>query len=178
MQHSMLVALTGTPGTGKTAICERLREEGYQVVNLNELAFEANTVVGVDPERDVDIVDVEALREKVSGLENDIIFLDGHFSHLMNVDLSIVLRCNPNELKKRLEAKNWDEKKVRENVEAEAVDAITIESVDSVKETYEVDTTERTVDQTVEAVLQIVQGQKEAYRIGQVDWSEVILDWY
>ncbi|UCD92879.1 MAG: adenylate kinase family protein [Methanobacteriota archaeon] len=174
----MLVAMTGTPGTGKTATCERLAEEGYQVVNLNELAFEANTVVGVDPERDVDIVDVDALCEKVSGLENDLIFLDGHFSHLMDVDISIVLRCNPNELKKRLEAKDWNERKVRENVEAEAVDAITIESLESVEETYEVDTTKRTIDQTVEAVLRIVQGQKEEYRIGQVDWSEVILDWY
>ncbi|MFQ5883845.1 MAG: adenylate kinase family protein [Thermoplasmata archaeon] len=174
----MLVVMTGTPGTGKTAVCERLREEGYQVVNLNELAAETNTVVGVDSERDVDIVDVDALREKVSGLENDVIFLDGHFSHLMDVDLSIVLRCNPNELKKRLEAKNWNEKKVKENVEAEAVDAITIESVESVKETYEVDTTRRTVDQTVETVLRIVEGQRDDHRVGQVDWSEVILDWY
>jgi adenylate kinase len=174
----MLVAISGTPGTGKTSVCEKLREDGYEVVDLNKLAFETNSVVGTDTERDVDIVDTDALKEKVMELKNDLVFLDGHFSHLMGVDLSIVLRCNPDELKKRLEAKNWNEKKVRENVEAEAVDAITVESVESDGNTLEIDTTGRTSAQTVEAVLKIVNGESEEFRVGQIDWSEVIMDWY
>jgi adenylate kinase len=178
MQSSMLVAISGTPGSGKTSVCEKLREDGYEVVDLNKLAFETESVVGVDPERDVDIVDTDALREKVKELKNDLVFLDGHFSHLMGVDLSIVLRCNPDELKKRLEAKNWNKEKVRENVEAEAVDAITVESVESDVDTLEVDTTQRSADQTEKAILKIVNGDSEEFRVGQIDWSEVILDWY
>jgi adenylate kinase len=174
----MLVAISGTPGTGKSAVCERLSNDGYKVVDLNKLAYETNSVVGVDPERDVDIVDMDALREKVRGLKDDLTFLDGHFSHLAGVDVSIVLRCNPDELKNRLGAKNWGEKKIRENVEAEAVDAITVESTESVPETYEIDTTDRGVDQTVEAVLKILNGETEDFRPGQVDWSGVILSWY
>jgi adenylate kinase len=174
----MLVAISGTPGTGKTSVCEKLREDGYGVVDLNKLAFETESVVGVDPERDVDIVDTDALREKVMELKNDLVFLDGHFSHLMGVDLSIVLRCNPDELKKRLEAKKWNDRKVRENVEAEAVDAITVESTESDVDTLEVDTTGRTAEQTAESVLRIVNGDSEEFRVGQIDWSEVILDWY
>jgi adenylate kinase len=174
----MLVAISGTPGTGKTAVCERLRENGYQVVDLNKLAFETKSVVGVDPERDVDIVDTDSLREKVRELRNELVFLDGHFSHLMDVDISIVLRCNPDELKGRLEAKDWNEEKVRENVEAEAVDAITVESTEFGANTLEVDTTGRSAEQTEKAVLKIVNGESEEFRVGQIDWSEVILDWY
>lgn len=178
MQSSMLVAISGTPGTGKTAVCERLRTDGYQVMDLNKLAFETESIIGVDPERDVDIVDTDALRKKVMELKNDLVFLDGHFSHLMGVDISIVLRCNPDELKKRLEAKKWNEKKIRENVEAEAVDAITVESTESGVDTLEVDTTNRSAEQTEEAILKIVNGESEEFRLGQIDWSEVILNWY
>ena len=174
----MFVAISGTPGTGKTAVCERLRDDGYQVVDLNKLASETDSVVGVDPERNVDIVDADLLRVKVRELGNDLVFLDGHFSHLMDVDVSIVLRCNPDELKRRLEAKEWDEKKIRENVEAEAVDAITVESTESGVDTLEVDTTNRSAEQTEEAVLKIVSGESEEFKVGQIDWSEVILDWY
>lgn len=178
MQHSMLVAISGTPGTGKTSVCEKLREDGYEVVDLNKLAFETNSVVGTDAARDVDIVDTDALKKKVKELKNDLVFLDGHFSHLMDVDISIVLRCNPDELKRRLETKDWSEEKVRENVEAEAVDAITVESVESDVDTLEVDTTQRSAEQTEEAVLKIVNGESDEFKVGQIDWSEVIMDWY
>lgn len=178
MQHSMLVAISGTPGTGKTAVCEKLRKDGYSVVDLNKLAYDSNSVLGVDPERDVDIVDTDALKQKVREFENDLVFLDGHFSHLMDVDVAIVLRCNPDELQRRLEAKDWKENKIRENVEAEAVDAITVESTESSAETLEIDTTSRNADQTAEAVIRIVNGNREEFRLGQIDWSEVILDWY
>jgi adenylate kinase len=178
MQHPMLVAISGTPGTGKTAVCEKLRKDGFSVVDLNELAYDSNSVIGVDPERDVDIVDTDALKEKVREFKNDLVFLDGHFSHLMDVDVAIILRCNPDELKRRLEKKQWKENKIRENVEAEAVDAITVESTESSAETLEIDTTNRNADRTAEAVIRIVNGDKEEFRLGQIDWSEVILDWY
>ncbi len=178
MQHSMLVAISGTPGTGKTAVCEKLRKDGHKVVDLNELAYDSNSVIGVDPERDVDIVDTDALRLKVREFENELVFLDGHFSHLMDVDVAIILRCNPDELKRRLEKKQWKESKIRENVEAEAVDAITVESTDSNAETLEIDTTNKDADQTAEDVIRIVKGDREEFRLGQIDWSEVILDWY
>ncbi len=178
MQCLMLVAISGTPGTGKTAVCEKLRGDGYSVVDLNELAYDTNSVLGVDPERDVDIVDIDALRKKVEEFRNELVFLDGHFSHLMSVDVAIVLRCNPDELKRRLEAKNWKENKIRENVEAEAVDAITVESLESDAETLEIDTTNRTADQTTKDVLRIIGGETEEFRVGQIDWSGVIMDWY
>lgn len=178
MQSTMLVAISGTPGTGKTAVCERLREDGYQVVDLNKLAFETDSVVGVDTERGVDIVDTDSLKEKVRELRNDVVFLDGHFSHLMDVDVSIVLRCNPDELQKRLAAKKWSEAKIRENVEAEAVDTITVESTETGVDTLEVDTTNRSAEQTKEAVLKILNGETEEFKVGQIDWSGVILDWY
>lgn len=174
----MLVAISGTPGTGKTSVCGKLRDDGYSVADLNKLAAETDSIQGVDAERDVDIVDTDALRESIRELDNELVFLDGHFSHLMDVDITIVLRCHPEELKRRLEQKNWKKEKIMENVEAEAIDAITIEAIELNDRTFEIDTTERSIDETAETVLKIVKGETEEYTVGQIDWSGVILDWY
>ena len=37
---SEVVAITGTPGTGKTTVAEILRKRGYRVFSVNELAEE------------------------------------------------------------------------------------------------------------------------------------------
>ncbi len=103
--------------------------------------------------------------------------LVGHFSHLLPVDLSIVLRCHPDILEKRLEAKGWRSAKVRENVEAEALGVITQEASER-GSAFEVDTTSRSPQDTARIVLEVLEGGGQQYRAGSVDWSEVILSWY
>src|SRR5207249_102365 len=45
----MLVAVTGTPGTGKTSACEVLSARGYVVVDLDEIARGAGMAGGEGP---------------------------------------------------------------------------------------------------------------------------------
>lgn len=173
----MLVAVTGTPGTGKTSACDVLARRGYAVVDLDDLARRSGYVVGRDEARGSDEVDVEALRAGLR-VPAKIAFLRSHYSHLMDVNLAVVLRCRPSVLRQRLEDRGWAPAKVRENVEAEAIDVITQEAVERLPLVYEVDTTTWSPEQTAEAILGILQGRTRGHEPGSVDWSEEVLSWY
>lgn len=174
----MLVAITGTPGVGKSSACRTLAERGHRVLALNREAEERGLVLGRDDTREAAIIDTDRLNEFVKSLQDDLVFLDGHLSHLLDVDISIVLRCNPNVLRQRLASLGWNERKIAENVEAEAIDVILVESLESHPETFEVDTTEKEPKRVTEDILSVVDGKASDLRAGSVDWSEVILSWY
>lgn len=174
----MIVAITGTPGVGKTSACGILKRKGYKVLNLNEIAFEQGLVLGRDDARDTAIIDTQGLNAFVRKLQNDLVFLDGHLSHHLDVDISVVLRCNPNKLRERLASLGWNERKIMENVEAEAIDTILVESLDMGLRTHEIDATEKGPEDVACDVLNIVNGDPSEFHAGNVDWSEVILEWY
>jgi adenylate kinase len=173
----MLVAVTGTPGAGKSSVCDVLTKRGYVVVDLDEVARRNGFVIGRDEARGADEVDVEALRESLR-VPAKVAFLKSHYSHRMDVNLAVVLRCKPSVLRKRLEDRDWSEAKIRENVEAEAIDVITQEAVDRLPLVYEVDTTDLAPFETADAVLEILQGKVEGRGPGSVDWSHEVLSWY
>ncbi len=173
----MLIAVTGTPGTGKTSACAVLAKRGYVVVNLDELARREGLIVGRDAARGSDEVDVDALRDGLH-VPAKVAFLKSHYSHRMDVDLAIVLRCRPSVLRARLEARGWSPGKVRENVEAEAIDVILQEAVGRLPFVFEVDTTSATPAEAAEAILAILQGKTKGYEPGSVDWTSEVLSWY
>lgn len=173
----MLVAVTGTPGTGKTTTCDVLARRGYVILDLDEVAREGGFVVGRDEARGSDEVDVDKLREALR-VPAKIAFLRSHYAHEMAVDLAVVLRCSPAVLRERLEARGWPPAKVRENMEAEAIDVVTQEAVERLSLVYEVDTTRRTAEETADAILGILRGKTEGHEPGSVDWSDEVLSWY
>lgn len=173
----MLVALTGTPGTGKSSVGRILEARGYAVVDLDELARGEGLITGRDPVRGAEEVDVEGLRQRIR-VPAKLAFLKSHYSHLLDVDFTIVLRCRPSVLRERLRARSWTEAKVRENVEAEAIDAILQEAVARSPSVYEVDTTERRPAETADAILGILRGMTEGHAPGSVDWSDEVLSWF
>ncbi|MCK5636466.1 MAG: dephospho-CoA kinase, partial [Thermoplasmatales archaeon] len=48
----MIIAITGTPGTGKTSISEVLQKNKFEVVDLNKVACEKDFLIGKDEKRD------------------------------------------------------------------------------------------------------------------------------
>jgi len=173
----MLVAVTGTPGTGKSSACDVLARRGYLVVDLDDLARKEGLVTGRDEIRETDEIDVDALREGLH-VPAKVAFVKSHYSHRMDADVAIVLRCRPSVLRARLEARGWSAAKIRENVEAEAIDAILQEAVEHLKSVYEVDTTEATPQETAQAILGILQGKTTGHEPGTVDWTSEVLSWY
>jgi len=171
----MKVAVTGTPGVGKTSSSELVRS--IKVVHVNDIVDEVGAVVGFDERRKTKEVDVAKLGDAVSKMDGDIL-LEGHFSHLLGVDVAIVLRCSPKVLAQRLSSKGWSEPKVRENVEAEAVDVVLVEAVESVPQVCEIDTTDKSPAEIAASIEEIVAGEMKKYPVGNVDWSREVLDWF
>lgn len=107
-----------------------------------------------------------------------IIIVEGHLAHLLSVDTVIVLRCSPKILGKRLKKKKYNKKKIMENIEAEAVDVITVESLERYKKVYEINTTNINQEKVAEDVESILGGKFKNYKVGNIDWSGEILEWY
>ena len=77
---------------------------------------------------------LEKLNNLVQDKLVDNMIVEGHFAHLMdNMDHIIVLRCDPRELRKRMEKRNYSEIKIKENLEAEALGLIYSEACANIK---------------------------------------------
>ncbi|NYT11687.1 MAG: AAA family ATPase [Methanomassiliicoccales archaeon] len=175
----MLIALSGTPGVGKSTVATTLSEKGLVVVELSRVIKEKNLMGAFDEARGTYEVDVDRLDIEISEFHSgDPLILVGHLSHLLSVELIIILRCSPSLLKERLSGRGWGESKVHENMEAEACDVILIEALDSGVEVCEIDTTDLSPLAVVDAVEEILQGEREKYAPGNIDWSEEVLGWF
>jgi len=161
----MRIALTGTPGTGKTTVAALLP---YRVIDINALVKEGLNF-GPDPLHGCLEADMDALARRLEELEGDeICILEGHFSHHF-ADWSIVLRLEPHLLRKRLEARRYSQEKIRENLEAEALDVILVEAVEMCSRVDEIDTSEKTAEEVAMLVTRIIRGDLKSPP-GQVDW--------
>jgi adenylate kinase len=163
----MLVALTGTPGTGKTTIAALLP---YRVIDLNSLVKEGLNL-GTDTKRMCLEADMEGLKLKLAEMDTDeLTILEGHFSHYF-ADEAIVLRLAPSELKKRLEARGYSAAKIHENLESEAVDVILIEAFEFCSRVSEIDTTNKSPQEVADLVLKAIRKEIDL-EPGQIDWLE------
>jgi len=174
-----MISITGTPGTGKTAIASCLRDSGEHVIDLNRYAEENGLKGRFDSERDTYSVDTEKLNRSLSTYANidGKVFAEGHLSHFLDCDVVIVIRCNPSVLYERLKKRDYATEKITENVQAEALDVILCESVGNNAHVFEIDNTSCTVEQAASMVMDIVSGRTAGYGPGSVDWSSEMVKW-
>ena len=167
----MQIALTGTPGTGKTTIAALLP---YRVIDINALV-KSGMNFGKDPDRGCLEADMDALADYLAKHDCDeILILEGHFSHHF-ANWAIVLRLAPSALKSRLEARGYSTSKIQENLEAEALDVILVEAAERCDRVDEIDTTGKNTTEIAELVTEIIQGRLQL-PAGQVDWLKDFFD--
>lgn len=175
----MIIAISGTPGVGKSSVANELENSGYKVIRLDDLAGEKGFFEG--EEDGSKLVNVDKLNKHVKTLKaKNNLFLVSHYSHQIDHDAAVVLRCHPEELKKRLKKRSWTDAKIRENLEAEAIDVITIEALENSNSVYEIDATELNPTLAVKKILQILKDKDyaEKFKPGKINWSEVVMKWY
>ncbi len=147
----MIVAITGTPGTGKTSVSEELSKlTGWKAVSLNSVAEDKGLYAGHDRKRKCKIVDMDAIEREMDGIDasGGAFIIESHYSHDIPSDVTIILRTNPGELRKRGEEKGWNKSKAEENIEAEIMEVCASEAKESANSVIESDTTGRTPAQS------------------------------
>ncbi|WP_435552647.1 adenylate kinase family protein [Natrinema sp. CGMCC1.2065] len=185
----MRVAVTGTPGTGKTTATEllasRLADEeaapnaatdadgesapDLEVIHLNRVLEEEGLYTEVDADRESKVADIEALSEWLAGRDDAVV--ESHLAHHFDADRVVVLRCHPETLEKRLLERGETAAKAEENAESEALDVILSEAVEEhgLESVYEVDTTDRDPEAVAAALEAVVAGEREP-SAGEVDF--------
>lgn len=174
----MIIAISGTPGTGKSKIAKILAKK----LNANLLSI-SKLIEKIphkyDRKRRTKIIDTKDLQKAVNrNIINGINIIEGHLSHLLKSDVLFILRCNPMKLSKILKARKWPKKKIEENIEAEILGSITIEALENtkLKAIFELDATKG--ENVAELMLKILKyfnqrkyKQLEKYK-PRIDWLE------
>ena len=164
------VAVTGTPGTGKTTATEQLTNDtDAEIIHLNDAIREFDLYSERDAERDSLVTDLDAVRAHLGEWSG---ILESHLAHHVEADRVVVLRCEPSELETRLRDRGDTDAKARENAESEALDVVLSEAVENHGEgaVYEIDTTDREPSEVASEIAAVRNGDREP-GAGEVDFT-------
>jgi len=168
------IALTGTPGTGKSTVARLLSASGYSIISVEELAAAAGALDEIDKTDNARPVDIELLLSYLNkswkSLPQEPVIIDGHLSHHLPTDAVVVLRCEPEILRSRLEQRDYSEKKIIGNVEWEILGGAWNEKENN-SPWMEFNTTKNSVEEVVDDIIKwISDGFKPMSPEGVIDW--------
>ena len=120
------IIITGSVGSGKTTLSKKLSKYlDFDYFDVNKIIKKEGLSEGYDKKNMCEIVDFKKLNRiliKIIKESKNGIVIDSHLSHYLQkryVDLCIVTKCNLNILKNRLKKRKYNEKKIKDNLEAE-----------------------------------------------------------
>ena len=111
VEDTYRLALSGTPGTGKSTIAGLLSSHGMSVSKIEELAQQAGALEEVDATDGAHPVDMDILLQSID--ENwqkkpsEVEIIDGHLSHNLPVNAVVILRCDPEIIQQRLNERGY-----------------------------------------------------------------------
>ena len=144
-----VLALTGTPGTGKTTLAKALAKSGWSVLHLNNLLPKTEKAQVDEQTVEVEPAQLARLAEAALAEQRDRTtrqpegetghgaaptVIEGHLAHELGLaEHILVLRCHPQTLAERLVARGYNQAKVAANCEAEDLDLILVEALEAAK---------------------------------------------
>ncbi len=173
MRGNRRVALTGTPGTGKSSLAKMIKENGMIVESLEDIAIRLSCIDDIE-EDGARPIDIKKLRSQleVEWLERPQLntIIDGHLSHHFQVDCIVILRCHPKILENRYRKRGYTSEKISENIEWEILggpwNEISLE-----KACIEFDSSELTTKQIFDGFMSwITDGFKPMDTSKVIDW--------
>tara|TARA_B100000073_G_C23736349_1_gene572300 strand:+ start:2498 stop:3037 length:540 start_codon:yes stop_codon:yes gene_type:complete len=173
MGGNLRIALTGTPGTGKSSLARIISENGIIVESLEEIAVRLSCIG--DPEEDgARPIDIDKLRgtleEEWSERPQCNTIIEGHLSHHFQVDCIVILRCHPLILENRYRKRGYTLKKITENTEWEILGGPWNE-INLEKSCIEFDSSKLTTQQIFEGFMSwIADGFKPMDASKVIDW--------
>jgi len=181
------IIISGTPGCGKTSVAKELSNLiSGRIISLNELAISEDFSFEYDEDRKTLIVDFKIFLpyvlkkiKKIKKINPSFLIIESHFSDIIPnklVDYVFILRCYPDELVNRLKEKNYNSKKITENIQAEILGNCVNYFIKkkTKKPLFEIDTTHLTIESVAKTIKRIITGKEnlQNYYIGKIDWLE------
>lgn len=169
------LAITGSPAVGKTSVSKMLRNIGWDVVSVSQLAEDFDCVGDYDEAMDSQEIDIHRLSEMFECESNKQVIIDGHLSHFLSVDGIVVLRCQPDILRQRLMMRDYSAAKINSNVEWEFVAGTWAEIVEFEidQPILELDSGQLTPEQIANAIIRWVrEGLPSTHSPASIDWLE------
>ncbi|KZX13843.1 adenylate kinase family protein [Methanobrevibacter curvatus] len=189
------VFISGTPGTGKTTLINKLKNSlsdyyNLDLLDINKIAIDNNFILEINEDKDYKVVDIDKLNLKILKIielkkqefnnstrdkTSRIILVDGHISHLCDgADLLIILRSNPKILNERLNLRGYSPSKIKDNLESESLAICSNEAYEKYKERVnEIDTSIISSDEMTKIAIEIIE-DKISCPVGKIDY----LDWF
>ena len=171
MSNTYSVAITGTPGVGKSTICDLFKQESQVILTVRELAQQHNCLGEFSEQYQSHDIDIHTLAE--SWQSDGAAIIDGHLSHFLDVDAIVMLRCEPTELGKRLAKRDYSESKIRQNMEWELISGTWAEltEFEITVPILEIDTTTKTQIEVFEIIKQWLESDLRINNENKrVDW--------
>ncbi|MFW9970096.1 MAG: adenylate kinase family protein [Candidatus Odinarchaeota archaeon] len=181
------IIISGTPGCGKTSVAKEITNFlQANIISLSELAISNEFRFNYDEKRKTYIVDFEIFLpyllkriDEINQTDLPYLIIESHFSDIIPeklIDYAFILRCDPDELYKRLEKRNYTLEKIIENVQAEILGNCVNYFLQ--KKTkfplFEINATDLSINSIAKIIVDIVLGAENGskYLIGNIDWLE------
>lgn len=179
MSRKMIVAVTGTPGTGKSFFARQLSRElrGFALIELNDIVNRYNAFTSRDKwgTKIVDMAKLDKALNNELGRHGNVILV-GHLVPELRVrpSIAVVTRLSLKKLAKRLEARHYSVEKIRDNLICEATDYCGDKMRKKCSRVYESED-ERTKQILVRQMLSLLHGAKHKVKGARIDkFNELI----
>ncbi|MCS6768622.1 MAG: AAA family ATPase [Candidatus Nitrosocaldus sp.] len=173
----MRLAITGTPGVGKHTVARIVADRlGMRLVDINEVAM-SSAIIAMD--ESTYIVDTDRLEDIFRGVEDNVLLV-GHLAPYVldgdKVDLAVVLRRSPYELREVYRQRGYGEDKAKDNLQSEILGIITHDAVKRFGDhkVVEVDCTGRSVGDVADEIIRIARHEQDGM-LGHVDWLAIVV---
>lgn len=180
---TIVIVISGVPGVGKSIVATRLAKKlKAKVISLSKFIIDNKLYESYDNERKTYIIDEEKtiakIKELIEGCRDEYLIIEGHYGEIVPkeyVSFFFVLRLHPLILYERLKEREWDERKIKENVAAEILSVPTANAINVLGKhrICEINVTNMDLDDVVNKILKIIKhGHCEKKEF--IDWTTII----